>query len=271
MPAIRQYISDSFVAPGLRGNPAAVCLLDTWLPDETMVMIAEENRYSETAFVVGTGPRFCLRWFTPRVEVDLCGHATLAAAYVLSRFHGHVASNIVFETRSGDLTVGTRGDFYIIDLPRRALQRTDVTAATIEAATGVRPIEIQKAGPTIIAVLPSADDVRKVEPRMELIEQIECNGLIVTAEGGGADFVSRFFGPRIGLGEDPATGSAHCGLAPFWSERLGKTELRALQVSPRGAELLCGVGERTVAIGGRVELFLTGELNLGSSFRTVPA
>jgi PhzF family phenazine biosynthesis protein len=265
MPAIRQYIADAFVAPGLRGNPAAVCLLEAWLPDKTMLMIAEENRYSETAFVVGSGTRFRLRWFTPRVEVDLCGHATLAAAFVLSRFHGHVASDIVFETKSGDLAVSTRDDLYMIDLPRRTIQSTDVSADILQAAVGARPLELAKAGPAIIAVLPSARDVELAIPRMERIEQIDCDGLIIAAQGGGADFVLRFFGPRLGLGEDPATGSALCGLAPFWSERLGKTELRARQLSPRGAELLCAVGERTVAIGGRVELFSTGDLFLGSS------
>ncbi len=262
----RQFVVNTFVGRGLRGNPAAVCLLDQWLKDSTMLQIAEQNRYSETAFVVQGHGVLELRWFTPRTEVDLCGHATLAAAHVLTTQNGERVAPLEFATRSGLLSVSQLDDIISIRMPARSVVQSSFSPEALASMIGHVPLAVVEAGPTIIALLATPADVQSVVPAMDAIAAIPKNGLIVTAAGGDADFSSRFFAPRIGMGEDPATGAAHAGLAPFWAQRLQKTELHARQLSPRGGELFCSVLGDFVDVGGRVELFSEGLVTLGSGF-----
>lgn len=264
----RQFVVNTFVGRGLLGNPAAVCLLDQWPEDATMLRIAEQNRYSETAFVVQRAGALELRWFTPLTEVDLCGHATLAAAHVLATEVGEPPARLEFATRSGTLPVAQLNDIISIRMPARSIVPSNISPETLAPMIGHEPIGVFEAGPTVIALLATPADVQSVVPVMEAIAAIPKNGLIVTAAGGGADFSSRFFAPRIGMGEDPATGAAHTGLAPFWAQRLKKNKLHARQLSPRGGELFCSVLDDVVEVGGRVELYSEGVVTLTSSFLT---
>lgn len=263
---IRQFVVNAFVGRGLRGNPAAVCLLDQELADTTMLRIAEQNRYSETAFVLPRKNGLGLRWFTPLTEVDLCGHATLAAAHIWFSQSGAPANRLEFSTRSGILPVWQNDDIISIRMPARPIVPSGFSPDFLAPMIGHRPQEVFEAGPTIIALLASAAEVKSAVPAMEAIASIPKNGLIVTAAGGEADFSSRFFAPRIGMGEDPATGAAHAGLAPFWAARLHKKDLHARQLSSRGGELFCSVVDDFVEVGGRVEMFSQAVVTLGSGF-----
>lgn len=262
----RQFTANTFVGRGLRGNPAAVCLLDQWLDDATMLRIAEQNRYSETAFVLQGKGTLKLRWFTPLTEIDLCGHATLAAAYILATQYGKALVPLEFATRSGTLSVTQLNDIISIKMPARSIVVSSISPKTLAPMIGHEPMGVFEAGPTVIALLATPSDVQNVVPAMDAIASIPKNGLIVTAAGGGADFSSRFFAPRIGMGEDPATGAAHTGLGPFWAQRLNKSILHARQLSARGGELFCSVFDDIVEVGGRVELFSEGVVTLGSGF-----
>lgn len=255
------YIVDAFTNRLFSGNPAAVCPLEQWLGDEIMQAIAAENNLSETAFFVKGPEGYHLRWFTPRVEVDLCGHATLASAHVLFHCLGAEADTVSFQTRSGNLTVTKEDKRLSMDFPARELTGISF-ASTIEAGVGVRPEEVYKSGLMYLAVFRSEGDIRGIRPDFAKIAAIDCNGIIVTAKGENVDFVSRFFGPRVGIPEDPVTGSAHCTLIPYWSKRLNKTKLHALQISPRGGELFCeALGER-VKIAGQSVIYSQGNIEL---------
>lgn len=261
------YWIDSFSREVFRGNPAGVVPLTSWLPDETMRSIAFENGFAETAFFVRTGPdRFHLRWFTPAVEVDLCGHATLAAAFVLFTQLGQPGTGITFDSRSGPLMV-TRRDADLLELNFPATPpepETDAAVAhAVTAALGRPPEWLGRSKFDRFAVVADAAAVRALQPDPARVAAAGGRGLIVTAPGAGdCDFVSRFFAPQSGVPEDPVTGSAHCALVPYWAERLGKTVLHARQLSARGGELWCEhVGDR-VKIAGYAALYLRGEIEL---------
>ena len=251
---------DAFTAQTFRGNPAGVCPLDRWLADEILQSIAAENNLSETAFFTRERDHFHLRWFTPVMEVDLCGHATLASAAVLFLELGHGAHQIAFESRSGNLVANRRGDLIELDFP----SRPPIPCAAPEAllrGLGCEPREVLKSR-DYVAVFRSQEEVASLKPDMNGLAELDCVGIIVTAAGTDSDFVSRFFAPRAGIPEDPVTGSAHCSLIPFWAARLGRTELFARQISGRGGELFCRlVGDR-VAIGGRAVVYNRGELEI---------
>jgi len=254
------YQVDAFTGALFSGNPAAVCLLEDWPDDVLLQSIAAENNLSETAFCVPRGDDFELRWFTPRTEVALCGHATLAAAYVLFFRRGWPAQSVRFLTRqSGVLTVTRRGDLLEMDFPARSV-RPESPLVVLSAALGIKPAAIFSSEEDLMVLLDQEKTVRRVAPDFAELETIECRGVIVTAPGDACDFVSRFFAPRVGIPEDPVTGSAHSVLVPYWSERLKKTDLYARQVSARGGELFCRHLGGRVAIAGRAVLYLEGNV-----------
>jgi predicted PhzF superfamily epimerase YddE/YHI9 len=247
------YQVDAFTSQLFRGNPAAVCPLESWLPDSTLQAIAAENNLSETAFLVREGDAYRLRWFTPKLEVDLCGHATLAAGFVLLKAAGEVS----FLTRSGTLRVRREGNLLTMNLP--ALPAMPMPAPDVLAALG--PRETLRAT-NWLAVFDREDEVRNLAPDFGKLATLHPYGVIVTAPGREVDFVSRYFVPSFGVNEDPVTGSAHCTLVPYWSRRLGKKKLHAHQVSHRGGELACEDLGARVALSGRCVLYLEGEIRI---------
>jgi PhzF family phenazine biosynthesis protein len=255
---IKQYQVDAFATRAFEGNPAAVCPLEYWLDDDLLQAIAEENNLSETAFFVPSAKGFELRWFTPVKEVDLCGHATLATAHVLFESLGFAESVITFETRSGDLLVRKRGSLLEMDFPAYQLTACEIPEALVQGL-GVRPVEVL-ADDDYLAVFESEATVRAITPNHALLGLLDLRGVIVTAPGADVDFVSRFFAPRIGIPEDPVTGAAHCKLAPYWAERLGKETLSARQVSKRGGNLACEVKADRVVLSGSAVTFMEGEI-----------
>jgi PhzF family phenazine biosynthesis protein len=258
---IRQYQVDAFARRVFEGNPAAVCPLDAWLEDELLQAIATENNLSETAFFVPSGAGFALRWFTPAAEVDLCGHATLAAAHVLFEILDYPQPVIEFATRSGKLLVERRDGLLAMDFPASLPQPCPPPAALL-AGLGRRPVEVLAAA-DYVAVFADEGEVRALAPDMAKLGQLDRRGVCVTAPGREVDFVSRFFAPKLDVPEDPVTGSAHCELAPYWAARLGKTDLSAFQVSRRGGEVLCSLEGERVILQGRAVTFMTAEIDLG--------
>ena len=258
------YQVDAFANAAFSGNPAAVCPLETWLPDETLQAIAAENNLSETAYFVRTGERHALRWFTPACEVDLCGHATLASAYVL--FHelgaawGVTSDTLRFDTKSGELVVRRDGERLAMDFPSRPPGPVKVDSGLV-TAMGDEPLEILAARDYLL-VYRSASEVRALAPNMEALARIDRFAFIATAPGEDCDFVSRFFAPTKGVPEDPVTGSAHCTLIPYWAAKLGKTSLKARQISKRGGELFCRLNGDRVEMAGSAALFLRGHIIL---------
>ena len=253
---------DAFVTDGVfTGNPAAVCPLAAWLPDDVMQNIAAENNLSETAFFVGGNGVYGIRWMTPATEIDLCGHATLASAHVVFTKLERGRKEVRFDSRSGPLSVHADGDRLVLDFPSRPPDRRELQPE-IAAALGRPPVELW-ASRDYLAVFASVDEVRGLAPDMGLLRGLDMKGMIVTAAGGGdVDFVSRWFGPAYGIDEDPVTGSAHCTLVPFWSQRLGKRRLHGRQVSRRGGDLHCEDRGERVAIGGRVAGYLEGVISI---------
>ncbi len=258
---MRFFQVDAFARSVFRGNPAGVCPLECWPGDGLLQGIAAENNLSETAFFVKKGPgEYDLRWFTPAVEVDLCGHATLASAYVIFRFLEPDLASVTFHTRSGPLTVERRGELLVMDFPSRPAEPVEAPPDLVRGL-GVQPAEVLRSR-DYLAVLGSEDDVARLAPDMEALARLECVGVIATAPGTGCDFVSRFFAPRVGVPEDPVTGSAHCTLVPYWAARLGLGRLRARQISARGGELECELRGDRVRIGGHAALYLEGTLHV---------
>jgi len=256
------YQVDAFTSELFLGNPAAVCILDAWLDDSRMQAIATENNLSETAFLVPAGNDFDLRWFTPATEVALCGHATLASAKVLFDCLDHSGESISFHTRqSGTLHVSRRNDLLELDFPAESVALIP-SPDGLEDALGVNSEEVFSAGEDVLVVLGNEHQVQALQPDIPALTDVECRGIIVTAQGEQCDFVSRFFAPRVGVPEDPVTGSAHCALIPFWSERLGKTELHALQVSARGGELFCQYRGDRVRIAGNAIVYMQGTITI---------
>lgn len=255
------YQVDAFSSTVFAGNPAAVVPLESWLEDRLMQSIAMENNLAETAFFVQRpGGGYQIRWFTPNTEVDLCGHATLASAWVLFHQLGVTASRIEFDSKSGVLGVDRDGDLLALDFPARAPQRVQPCEGLLEALGG-NPREVW-ASRDYMVVYDSEDEVRALNPSMPALMGIDRFAVIVTAKGSEpeTDFVSRFFAPQHGVPEDPVTGSAHSTLIPFWAARLGKSSMTARQVSPRGGVLECEERGARVRIAGRAALFLKGTI-----------
>jgi len=254
------YHIDAFTGRVFAGNPAAVCPLVAWLDDATLQSIAAENNLSETAFLVGGAGEYEIRWLTPETEVDLCGHATLASGWVIMNAIEPKRNEVVFRSKSGPLRVTRDGDLLVLDFPSRPPVAAPV-AEELAAALGRRPRETGKARDTL-AVYETEDEVRALKPDMGRLAALDGFAVIVTAPGREADFVSRFFAPRQGIPEDPVTGSAHCTLVPYWAKRLGRKQLRALQVSRRGGELFCEDRGDRVRIAGRAAKYLEGAIEI---------
>lgn len=262
MPTLPLYVVDAFAERPFAGNPAAVVPLDTWLPDAVLQGIAAEHNLSETAFVVAEPAGLLLRWFTPTVEVALCGHATLAAAFVLATERG-LAPPFAFRTRSGELRVSREGDHYVLDFPADPPARADAPAGLAEAL-GATPREVWQARDWI-AVFDDAATVRTLAPDHARVAALpgEDARLIATAPGDrGADVASRYFAAKIGIPEDPVTGAAHVQLVPLWAARLGKHRLTCVQVSKRGGVLHCRLAGDRVLMGGTARLYARGEILL---------
>jgi PhzF family phenazine biosynthesis protein len=254
------YQVDAFTSQRFHGNPAAVVVTETWLAVDVMRAVAAENNLAETAFIVRSGERFGIRWFTPTVEIDLCGHATLASAHVLFEHDYAHGDRIEFTYGGGMLSVARDGKRLVLDFPSRPPARTHAEAE-LGAAVGAMPIETH-AAKAQMAVYATEKDILALAPNMTAVAKLAGYGLIVTAPGSDCDFVSRFFAPQSGVPEDPVTGSAHCTLIPYWSRRLGKTRLHARQLSARGGELWCeDLGER-VKIGGYAASYLVGKITV---------
>ncbi len=254
------YQIDAFTDSVFHGNPAAVCPLEQWLPDETLLAIAAENNLSETAFLVPKERGFHIRWFTPVREVDLCGHATLASAHLLYNVLGFAGDRIALDSRSGPLAVTHRDGLIELDFPASPPQPCE-TPPIVSRAFGLVPVETHKSGDYLV-LFDREEDVRALRPDFSVLMSTGARGVIATAPGSGVDFVSRFFAPAYGIDEDPVTGSAHCTLVPFWAEKLGRTRLRARQISPRGGELWCELRGDRVLIAGRAVLYSEGAILL---------
>ncbi len=256
------YQVDAFTDSLFGGNPAAVCPLDAWLPDATMQAIAAENNLSETAFFIRQGGDYALRWFTPTVEVDLCGHATLASGHVVFSFIEPERDSVSFHTvKAGTLKVDRRGDALIMDFPARPAAPCAAPPGLL-AALGGTPREILRAQDHLV-VYDTAAEIAALVPDLGGLAKVNCWAAIVTAPGeNGVDFVSRFFAPAQGVPEDPVTGRAHCTLVPYWAKRVGKRELEARQISRRGGALRCALNGDRVSIGGRAVVYLEGKIEV---------
>ncbi len=254
------YQVDAFAERAFAGNPAAVCLLQDWPEDRLLQAIAAENNLSETAFLAREGAGWRLRWFTPAVEVALCGHATLASAHVVFEHLEPEAERVEFETLSGRLGVVRDGPALRMDLP--ANPPAPAALPGLAEALGAAPEAVLRGSDIALAVFADEEAVRALRPDFRALARLDCHLIAATAPGRDADFVSRCFAPAAGIDEDPVTGSAHCALAPYWAERLGKRTLAARQVSARGGALSCALEGERVAIAGRVAPFLSGEIDL---------
>ncbi|MDX5978732.1 PhzF family phenazine biosynthesis protein [Vreelandella alkaliphila] len=257
------YQVDAFASKPFEGNPAAVCPLETWLDDALLQAIATENNLSETAFFVPTESGYHLRWFTPSVEVDLCGHATLAAAWVIFNVLGDSAETLQFETRSGQLLVQRDGNELAMDFPAKIVEPLAMETE-VKAGLGINEIEALLISDDIVVVVNDAQLIESLAPDMQQLKRLPGRGIVVTAKGSDVDFVSRWFGPKVGVEEDPVTGSAHTSLAPYWAKKLGKQQLTARQGGARKGALSCEIEGDRVIIKGRVAPYLKGVITLPS-------
>jgi len=255
------YQVDAFTSEIFKGNPAAVVPLESWLDDKTLQNIAAENNLSETAFFVKEGDHYHIRWMTPTNEVTLCGHATLASAFVIYNFIEKDLIKIKLISKSGELFVDREGDLLSLYFPMNKPHRVNINQA-IKNCFDIEPVDVLEEESYALLVFDSEDYIRNVHPNFELVKAIHPSGVIISSRGKEADFVSRMFAPNEGIDEDPVTGSSHTVLIPYWTEKLGKKNFRAYQVSKRGGELLCeNLGNR-VKISGKAALYLTGNLFL---------
>lgn len=253
---------DAFTDKVFGGNPAAVCPLEHWLPDDVMQKIAIENSVAETAFFIPLNAGFEIRWFTPEIEMDLCGHATLATAHVIARHLNYSLPSIKFLSKSGELMVTVENELLTLNFPSRKPEPSDIPQIILDAIQ-VKPVEVLKSRDYVL-VFETEDIIRRIEPNQSILNQINLDpgGVVITAKGDEVDFVSRYFTPQASIFEDPVTGSAHCSLIPFWSEKLGKESMLALQVSPRVGKLFCkSLGER-VLISGEAVTYLEGSITI---------
>ena len=259
---IPYFIVAAFARSPFAGNPAGVCLLgdSEWLPNEEMQRIAAENNLAETAFLINRGDYFDLRWMTPTVEVDLCGHATLGSAHVLFNHLSYKGQIIRFQSKSGELRVERDNDRFVLDFPAQAVTEVPVTSKVTDAL-GARPVRLLK-GRDYMAVFEREEDVAGLKPNFPLVAALDAQGVIATAPGKKSDFVSRYFVPAAGIPEDPVTGSTHCVLIPYWAKQLGKRELLARQISPRGGELFCEDRGERVRIGGHAVTYVEGKIHV---------
>lgn len=253
------YQVDAFTDQLFHGNPAAVCLLDEWIDDQLMQNISNENNLAETAFIVSKENEFEIRWFTPKVEVDLCGHATLASAFVIFNFTGYEKDEIVFNSKSGILKVKKIGDLLELDFPADNLTPIKIEDEILNCV-GVKPIETFKGISDYLAVFNTETEIKNIKPDFNKVSKLNSRGLIITAPGEKVDFVSRFFAPQSGINEDPVTGSSHTSLVPYWSKRLNKHKLFAKQISSRGGILYCRDCAERTKIAGNARLYMIGEI-----------
>jgi PhzF family phenazine biosynthesis protein len=256
------YHIDAFANRVFAGNPAAVCPLEEWLEDSVMQAIAQENNLSETAFFVPEEHGYRIRWFTPVAEVDLCGHATLAAAFVIFNYGDTSCSQITFRSRSGKLTVVKERGLLSMDFPSQPPVPCEAPKELVDGL-GKEPLEVL-CSEDYLAVFSSENDLIELNPDMGILRKVGLRGVIVTAQGKRVDFVSRFFAPKLGVDEDPVTGSSHCALTPYWANKLNKKELHAHQVSQRGGELFCRDCGHRVTISGRAVKFMEGSITIES-------
>ena len=256
------YQIDAFTDQLFSGNPAAVVPLENWLPDEVLQNIAAENNLAETAFYVPNETGYHIRWFTPSVEVELCGHATLASAYVIFNIQGFEGDLIRFESLSGELTVLYKDSWLTLNFPIDQYNMAVPPPALMESLNGVSILEVYKGKTDYMVVLDSEAEVRDLDFDIIVLSTIPARGIIITAPGDEVDFVSRFFAPQSGIDEDPVTGSAHTTLIPYWAEKLSKTELTAKQLSKRGGYLKCELDGDRVNIGGQARIYLHGEIEI---------
>jgi len=257
---MRIYQVDAFTDHVFGGNPAAVCPLESWISDEKMQQIAMENNLSETAFFVNEEDIFHIRWFTPEMEIDLCGHATLASAHVIFYHLNYEKEVIKFQYAKGTLSVKKNQELLSMDFPAVTSETTEITDLIIKSL-GKKPLEVLKAR-DLLVVFESEKDILNLKPDFNEMVKIDHLGVIVTAHGNKVDLVSRFFAPSAGINEDPVTGSAHCMLIPFWEKRLGKNALEALQLSKRVGKLSCEYNGERVDISGKAITYMTGEINI---------
>jgi PhzF family phenazine biosynthesis protein len=264
MQKIKIFQVDAFTDVLFKGNPAAVCLLNTWLEEDIMQQIAAENNLAETAFIVKNKDLYEIRWFTPVVEVDLCGHATMASAHVLFE-HMHYPYNTIrfLSSKNGVLLVSRKKELLTLDFPVDILEPCQAPAGLFEAL-GLKAAEIYQGREDLLLVYPSQVDIQNIQADFAKLRQVNCRGIIITAAGDDCDFVSRFFGPAVGINEDPVTGSAHTSLAPYWSTRLKRNNLSARQLSSRGGQLWCEVKKDRVLISGQAITYLCGEIIIQS-------
>lgn len=255
------FQADAFASGLFKGNPAAVVALTQWIPDELLQNIAAENNLSETAFFMPENDHFHIRWFTPKSEVRLCGHATLATAHVLFNELNFSGETIQFNSKSGLLTVRKTGDQLQLDFPADHAIPVDIQPIFTEAL-GSEASETLKGRTDYLLVFDSEEIIRNMKPNFHLLNQTDARGIMITAKGNEVDFVSRFFAPGVGIDEDPVTGSAHTTLVPFWSKRLNKTELTAIQLSERGGQLWCTLSGDRVLIAGKAITYLRGEIEI---------
>ena len=255
------YQVDAFTSEVFKGNPAAVCPLGEWLPDKTMQEIAKENNLSETAFFINKKDTFDIRWFTPVSELDLAGHPTLATAHVIIRELNFKLDKIIFNTKIGDiLTVTIEKDLFVMNFPSRPPE-VDNNIELVSEALRKRPLALLRHRDAV-AIFENEEDIKSMVPNMEKLEKLDYASVIITAPGRNVDFVSRNFAPKLGILEDPVTGSAHCELIPYWSKILNKKKLLAYQISKRGGKLYCTHNEDRVTIGGEAVTFLRGEIEI---------
>lgn len=260
---LKIYQIDAFTDTVFKGNPAAVCPLNEWIADEKLLKIAAENNLAETAFYIPKGDTFEIRWFTPTTEVDLCGHATLAAAFAISKCEGYTGSTINFVSpRSGALPVTVQNSLFSLNFPVDTFVETELKEELINT-TSHKPIAAYKGKTDYMLVYKTEEDISALKPNLSLIASLNARGIIVTAAGKEHDFVSRFFAPAVGIIEDAVCGSAHTTLTPYWAKVLGKTELSAFQLSERTGIVKCKLLGDRVELGGNAALYLTGEINIG--------
>lgn len=254
------YQIDAFANKPFEGNPAAICPLEDWLPDKLLQYIAMENNLSETAYFVKSNNRYHIRWFTPTNEVDLCGHATLASAYVIFNILGYNKNEISFDSKSGELIVRRNDDLLEMDFPAQPPTQCDTPELLIKAFN-VTPLECLKAEDYIVA-FENESDVLNAKPNLALLSELNLRGVAITSKSNSYDFITRFFAPKYGLNEDPVTGSAFTQLIPYWSDKLNKQNLNAKQVSNRGGEVGCFISGKRVKISGKAAKYMVGTINI---------
>lgn len=259
---IKLYQVDAFTNKVFKGNPAAVCPLNKWIDDSLLQNIAFENNLADTAFYVKTNNGYEIRWFTPKVEVELCGHATLAAAHVLFKHENYLGDEVSFSSKSGNLSVQKKGKWLAMNFPVDEITQVKVPSVIKNCFTNKNIAKVLKGKTDYIVVFGEEEDIKNEQPNFNELLKLNCRGVVITSKAKNIDFVSRFFAPRTGINEDPVTGSAHTSLVPYWSEVLGKKKLQAKQLSERGGELNCELMGDRVLINGQAKTFLIGEIEV---------